>query len=791
MRTSQVTRMLAALGGAAALALGVASARAGNEPAQAQVVEVRGRGVVKLSQGSEGGVKARQVFEIYGESKAYSLPLSGGAARLRVNRSVVARAVVFSVDPKSSLARTYEEKGKVEANQVCVVNPTLVPPELAPHVRGCSPTGAQASVPWHKQVLVSVDAEIEPGRTAYYEWRAEEGGTFTRGVEVSPGVFRTTSPENFWIAPYAKKTYQTTVKVTDSTGKFEIHPIPLTSTGPASKGSSPRVQRTLFAKTKFEGLRDIGLDHKNNLFWLDGTPGIRADEFLHGVNADGVDLGVATVVGHDFAALAISDEAFFFLDLKDKSVKRYPRGGPLADLLRGESQKIGEKGDGNGRFSDPIDMALGPDGALYVLDAGSRAVHRFDADGRFAYSFGVGGEGERQLKAPVGLAVSDDGTVYVLDNGRKKVVIYRDGRATDDMDVGTPAEDLRGIAVDVYGPTINVLERSQGAIKRFGPKGEPLPPAGSKDPDDVAAMKKATRIRSDSARLLYVIDHDATAMARYDAAGGDFVARTGDFELSKELRITAAADGDVTVLDKDKYAAYRLDRRGWITARMGGEGKDMGQLRTPVGIGSDADGQVYVADAKKVEIEKYSPKGGSFLKSFGNEAVFHKIRCLQMSSQREKLIVLQAGDEVQLGVVNPATGEREANLTPSGVEFDDLELATFAGRFDPAAPKSEEGWYWIVDKAGRRAHVIPLGDRRPTEVATEFQKVTGIAATVAGVVFLSDAKTRTIEVFNMNGQKLGTIADAADEPWDVAADDLGFVYVFDKGHDGRIIELGE
>ena len=61
-----------------------------------------------------------------------------------------------------------------------------------------------------------------------------------------------------------------------------------------------------------------------------------------------------------------------------------------------------------------------------------------------------------------------------------------------------------------------------------------------------------------------------------------------------------------------------------------------------------------------------------------------------------------------------------------------------------------------VDKAGKRAHVIPLGDRRAMEVNPPFEKVTGIAATVAGVVFLSDKTAKTIEVFGMNGAKIGT-----------------------------------
>ena len=75
-----------------------------------------------------------------------------------------------------------------------------------------------------------------------------------------------------------------------------------------------------------------------------------------------------------------------------------------------------------GAMTQPIDLAVGVDGAIHVLDAGSRsappAVLRFDAGGRFEEAF------RADWRRPVAIDVDPLGNRYVLDAGALQVLVY-------------------------------------------------------------------------------------------------------------------------------------------------------------------------------------------------------------------------------------------------------------------------------------------------------------------------------------------------------------------------------
>ncbi|MBL8351338.1 MAG: 6-bladed beta-propeller [Burkholderiaceae bacterium] len=77
--------------------------------------------------------------------------------------------------------------------------------------------------------------------------------------------------------------------------------------------------------------------------------------------------------------------------------------------------RIGRRGDGPGEFNLPTDAATGPDGSLWVLDAGNFRVQAFDREGRFVRQFGSLGNGIGQFARPRGLAVDPTGLVCVSD----------------------------------------------------------------------------------------------------------------------------------------------------------------------------------------------------------------------------------------------------------------------------------------------------------------------------------------------------------------------------------------
>lgn len=74
--------------------------------------------------------------------------------------------------------------------------------------------------------------------------------------------------------------------------------------------------------------------------------------------------------------------------------------------------------------------ALAPDGAIYVSDGyGNARVHKFSPDGKLLASWGEPGVGEGQFNLPHNICCDDDGWVYVADRENHRVQVFDgDGR---------------------------------------------------------------------------------------------------------------------------------------------------------------------------------------------------------------------------------------------------------------------------------------------------------------------------------------------------------------------------
>ena len=65
----------------------------------------------------------------------------------------------------------------------------------------------------------------------------------------------------------------------------------------------------------------------------------------------------------------------------------------------------GTKGSGDGEFELIRDVAVGPQGNVYVSDGVTNRIQKFDGNGNFLIGWGSTGEGNGQFTDPLGLAV--------------------------------------------------------------------------------------------------------------------------------------------------------------------------------------------------------------------------------------------------------------------------------------------------------------------------------------------------------------------------------------------------
>ena len=91
--------------------------------------------------------------------------------------------------------------------------------------------------------------------------------------------------------------------------------------------------------------------------------------------------------------------------------------------------KAGVVGDGKDTFNQPNDVAIAPNGDIFVSDGhspktGNARVVKFTFDGRFIKQFGHHGSGPGEFEVPHALAFDSKGRLFVGDRANNRVQIF-------------------------------------------------------------------------------------------------------------------------------------------------------------------------------------------------------------------------------------------------------------------------------------------------------------------------------------------------------------------------------
>ena len=121
--------------------------------------------------------------------------------------------------------------------------------------------------------------------------------------------------------------------------------------------------------------------------------------------------------------------------------------GTFADVLKGDAPA--------GTFNEPWDVAVGPDGSIFVADTFNFRIQKFTPGGKFVKMWGYFGQAEKPeaFWGPRGLAFDSKGRLFVTDTGNKRVVVFTENGdpvfsfGTAGFDPGQFDEPV-GIAID-------------------------------------------------------------------------------------------------------------------------------------------------------------------------------------------------------------------------------------------------------------------------------------------------------------------------------------------------------
>lgn len=155
-------------------------------------------------------------------------------------------------------------------------------------------------------------------------------------------------------------------------------------------------------------------------------------------------------------------------------VYKFDADGKLL-LALGQIDKPGE-GTDPPQFDQPTDVAVGPQGEIYVADGyGNSRMVKLSPEGKFLATWGSAGEAPGEFHAPHQVEVDTKGRVIVADRDNDRLQIFDgDGKLLEVQAVTKPfgvTLDGDGRVFVCSGDKIHQLDASGGIVKSWGQEG--------------------------------------------------------------------------------------------------------------------------------------------------------------------------------------------------------------------------------------------------------------------------------------------------------------------------------
>ena len=225
-----------------------------------------------------------------------------------------------------------------------------------------------------------------------------------------------------------------------------------------------------------------------------------------------------------------SDDHIYLTDDRDHTVRKFTPDGELL-LTLGSSGQASDTGVENldyrtikragGPFNLPTNLAVAPDGVLYVSDGyGNACIHKFAPDGEHLLSWGGPGTDPGQFEIPHGVAVDGSGRVFVCDRENSRLQLF------------TADGELIEIRSNVERPCDIFFDRQDNAyVAELGWR------VGTPDPNPARTGGRVS-----------IYNRDGELLSRF--GGGDDPYSAGDFVAPHDIWIDSQGSiyvGEVTI----------------------------------------------------------------------------------------------------------------------------------------------------------------------------------------------------------------------------------------------------
>ena len=283
--------------------------------------------------------------------------------------------------------------------------------------------------------------------------------------------------------------------------------------------------------------------------------------------------------------------------------------------------------DFSGRaFRCAVDLTLGPQGMLYVLQRGTPlhnnvSVKICNVGEEFFGDFGTYGSGPGQWVWPAAIAIDSQQRLYVSDEWNQRISVF----------------DTQGSLLDEWGQP------------------------GSGD----GQLNRPSGIAFDLRENLLVVDalnhriQEFSRDGRFLAKWGEYGTNPGQFNMPWGVAVNAA--GEVYVTDWRNDRVQKFSARSRFLRQWGVSGSGDGEFNRPAGIAVDRDGDVYVVDWHNHRVQVFDPDGRFIAKLTGDAT---------MSTWGEQLLAANPEMQEQRRTAKDLSLEKRFWI-PRGIKVDD------------------------------------------------------------------------------------------------------------------------
>lgn len=265
----------------------------------------------------------------------------------------------------------------------------------------------------------------------------------------------------------------------------------------------------------------------------------------------------------------------------------------------------------------PRDLALAPDGSIYVADTGNSRVVRLNPNDDSILQWGSpspGGQAQAgTFSEPWGIAVAGDGSVYVADTWNHRIqkftpqgellqVFGRPGLVADGPD---HFWGPRGVAVDADGNVyvtdtgnrrVAVFDPAGNYLRQFGDSGE----GALNEPVGIAISREGEVFVADTWNQRVVVFSTEGRFLR----AWPVLAWSGN-SLDNKPHLAVDAAGNVYIVDPESFRVVVFSKEGQPKLTFGQYGSEPGAFGLPSGIAVGPDGAIWIADAGNSRVVRY------------------------------------------------------------------------------------------------------------------------------------------------------------------------------------------